>query len=78
MDKLEQPEYDKAVGQFRLQLNGVMKPFNMYGFQELVPGAIEQITALTELFGERIRGKDVPLTLDYAKQRIEKKHKEMK
>ena len=78
MDRLPQEDYDKAIGQLRLQLNGVLAPFNMYGQQHLVPGAIEEITALAELFGERVRGKDIPVTLDKARERIHKKRKEKK
>lgn len=59
--KLPQPEYDKAKGQLRLQLNGVLKPFNMYGLGIFIPGAIDECVHLAEQFAMRIRGKDIPI-----------------
>jgi len=33
-------EYEKAVGQFRLQLNGVFEPFSCYGLQAFIPSSV--------------------------------------
>ena len=69
MEKLPQAEYDKAIGQFRLQLNGVLEPFRKYGLAEFIPGAIKEIVQLTEDFGLRVRGVDKPISLDYIRRR---------
>ena len=56
-------EYQKAVTQFRLQLNGVFEPlfkdeyFNMYE-------AMVEITKLAEDFGLRVRNMDKPISLE--------------
>ena len=61
MEKIPQELYDKALGQFRLQLNGIMSNFRCYGLDNDVDGACEEIIKLTELFAMRVRGKDVPI-----------------
>ena len=61
MEKISQMDYDKALGQFRLQLNGVMNCFRCYGMQEDVDGAMNEIVKLTEQFSMRVRGKDIPI-----------------
>jgi len=43
---LPDDEYKKAIGQFRLQLNGVFEPFNQYGQEVYVPGAIKETVKL--------------------------------
>jgi len=63
LDKLPEQEYKKAVGQFRLQLNGVFQPFKLYGLDILIPGAIDEVVELAEQFGMRVRGVDVPIIL---------------
>ena len=37
---------DKAIGLFRLRLNGVMSPFDQYGLGVHIPPAINQILKL--------------------------------
>ncbi len=59
--KISKESYDKALGQFRLQLNGIMNCFRCYGQDLDVDGAIVEITKLTEQFAMRVRGKDVPI-----------------
>ena len=61
MDKISQEQYDKALGQLRLQLGGVMNGFRCYGMGDDVDGAITEIVKLTEQFAMRVRGKDVPI-----------------
>lgn len=61
--KIPQTEYDKAKGQLKLQIGEVLSVFRMYGLQESIPGAIEEIIELCEQFGQRVRGKDVPIGL---------------
>ncbi len=59
--RIPQDEYNKAVGQFRLQLNGIMNCFRCYGLDQDVDGAIAEIVMLAEQFGMRVRGKDTPI-----------------
>jgi len=61
MNKLPQEEYDKIVGQFRLQLNGIMVNFDCYGMHDDVVGASEEIVKLAEQAMMRVRGKDIPI-----------------
>ena len=59
--KIPQEQYDKALGQFRLQLGAIMNCFKVYGLDHDVDMASVEITKLTELFAMRIRGKDTPI-----------------
>jgi hypothetical protein len=68
---LSDEEYAKAVSQYKLQLNGIMDIFNIYGMGTFIPGAIFEITKLTEDFGLRVRGVDKPISLE----RVRKNHK---
>ena len=61
MQKIPQEQYDKAIGQFRLQLSGVMNNFRCYGLQEDVESAIPEIIKLAEQLAMRVRGKDIPI-----------------
>lgn len=65
---LSDEEYQKAVGQLRLQLNGVMAPFKQYGLNVFIPGAIAEIVQLAEDFGLRVRGVDKPIDLDLVRK----------
>lgn len=58
---LEQRDFDKAVGQLRLQLNGVLEPFQLYGQGDYIPGAISGIVDLAIDFSLRVRGVDKPI-----------------
>jgi hypothetical protein len=62
--RLSDADYMKAIGQLRLQLNGVFKPFRAYGLQEFIPGAIDECVHLAESFGMRVRGKDEPILME--------------
>jgi len=68
MNWLSDEEYAKAVGQFRLQLSGVFEPFHLYGLDVYIPGAITEITRLTEDFGMRVRGIDKPISLELVRR----------
>ena len=59
--RIPQEEYDKALGQFRLQLNGIMNCFRCYGLNLDVDGAIGETVKLAELFAMRVRGKEIPI-----------------
>ena len=61
MEKIPQEQYEKALSQFRLQLNGIMNCFRCYGLDNDVEGACEEIIKLAEQFSMRTRGKNVPI-----------------
>jgi hypothetical protein len=60
-DKLSSQDYQKAIGQLRLQLNGVMNCFRCYGMKEDVDAAIPEIIKLSEQFARRVSGEDIPI-----------------
>jgi len=66
---LEDEEYQKAVGQLRLQLNGIYSVFASYGMQVYIPQAIEETVKLCEDFGLRVRGIDHPISLEEVRRR---------
>lgn len=78
MDKIPEGDYNKIWGQFQLHTMEALSCFNMHGFQDLIPGCAKEITALAELACERVRGNDVPITIDYARKRIGKKRSKKK
>lgn len=51
---------DKAIGQFRLQLNGVFGPFHGYGYDIFIPEAIEEVVKLALILNRRLNGEDIP------------------
>ena len=63
MIKVSKEKYEKALGQLRLQLNDVFTPFQKYGQQTYIGGAIDEIIELAEKFAMRVRDKDVPIIL---------------
>lgn len=74
---LPQQEYDKIIGQFRLQVAGVFDFLKVdeklpvryqYGMGAFVPSAIEEIVRLAEDFGLRVRGADKPLSIELMRQ----------
>lgn len=69
MLKIDQEEYDKAIGQLRLQLNGVFDCFRCYGMDVLVAGSIEECVSLAVQFSMRVRGKDTPIKMRNRPQR---------
>ena len=61
---LDDKEFRKAEGQLRLGLNDVFNPFNCYGLQPYIPGAIDEVVELAIDFSKRVRGeKDQPIRL---------------
>jgi len=61
MNKIPESEYKKALGQVRMQLNGIMNCFRCYGMDSDVDSAQEEIMVIVEQFGMRVRGKDIPI-----------------
>ena len=56
---------DKAVGQFRLQLNGVLGVFKGYGYDVYIPEVIDQIEELALQLHNRLDGEDVAIITNY-------------
>ncbi len=70
---LPDEEYEKAVGQLRLQILGVFEPFHQYGQDAYIPGAVKAIVKLCEDFGLRIRGADKIISLEAVKKELHSK-----
>ena len=59
---LEGEEWDKAIGQWRLQAGEIMNVFNMYDLGVFIKGAILELEEITIDFSKRVRGeKDQPI-----------------
>ncbi len=69
MEKIDQDKYDKAIGQLRLQMNGIFNCFRCYGLDIFVDGAIDECVNLAVQFSMRVRGKDTPIKLKNHPQR---------
>ena len=65
---LPEEEYERAVGQVRLQLNEIMRPLMLYGQAPYVYQAINEIIKITEDFGLRVRGIDHPIDIELVRQ----------
>ena len=66
---LDDGDYAKAVGQLRLAVGAVLTVFAMYGMDVYIKGAQDEIIQLAEDFGQRIRGVDKPISLDYIRRK---------
>jgi len=59
---LEQQDFDKAIGQWRLQAGEILNVFNMYDLGVFIKGAILELEEITIDFSKRCRGeKDQPI-----------------
>ena len=56
-------ERDKALGQFRLQGNGIMRMYNSYGLGVHIPETIASFEKLALQLHERLNGNDVPIKI---------------
>ena len=57
---LEDEEWDKLVGQFRLHAAETLGCFDLYGMGDLIPGAVEEIVELFVDGTQKVRGADKP------------------
>ena len=69
---LSQDEYDKAIGQLRLQVGAIFDFLKvddklpvryMYGYEPFIRGAVNEIVKLAEDFGLRVRGVDRAISI---------------
>ena len=66
---LSQDDYDKAVGQLRLAIGGILSVFNIYGMGVHIGDVQNEIVKLAEDYGQRIRGElDKPISLEYIRR----------
>lgn len=65
---LNDKDYAKAVGQFRLAVGVVLGIFSMYGMNVYIAGAQDEIVQLAEDFGQRVRGIDKPISIEYIRR----------
>jgi hypothetical protein len=61
MVETKQEQRDHAIGQFRLQLNGVFEPFIFYGQDVYIRQAKLEVEKMALALHERLNGKDVPI-----------------
>lgn len=66
---LNDEDYNKAVGQLRLAVGAVLTAFNMYGMNVYIKGAQDEIVQLCEDWGQRIRGIDKPISIEYVRRK---------
>jgi len=70
---LPEEDYQKAVGQLRLQYGVLLEPLNMYGQQDYIREVLPQLISLAEDFGLRIRGIDKPISIELMRREHERK-----
>lgn len=59
---LNDTDYRKAIGQWRLQAGEILNVFNMYGMGDYIVGAIGELEEITIDFSKRVRGeRDQPI-----------------
>ena len=51
----------KAMTQFRLQVNGILNLFNLYGLGVYLPEVASQIETLALQLHQRLNGEDMPI-----------------
>jgi len=66
---LSDEDYQKAVGQLRLAIGAVLTVFDMYGLGVHIKGAQEEIVKLAEDYGQRTRGIDKPISIEYIRRK---------
>jgi len=72
---ITEAEKEKAVKQFKRQLNGVMSVFHFHGLHIHIPDAIEVITELALLLHKRLNGQDIPVTYEHANEKKRRRYK---
>ena len=69
---LDDMTHAKARSQFKMNVMAAMKVFDIYGQGVYIPVVAEIITRLAEQYGLRVRGVDIPISLDVVKDKIKK------
>jgi hypothetical protein len=63
-DDLDEEEFNKILGQFRLQLNGIMWPLRLYGQGPYVDSAMIELENLALQLHMKLSGIDIPYIVD--------------
>jgi hypothetical protein len=63
-DDLDDTEFDKIVGQYRLKLNGLLYPLRAYGQAYYVDGLIPELESLGIQLHLKLSGVDMPYTVN--------------
>ena len=63
----EEEDFDKPIGQFRLALNGIMEPLRLYGQEQYVDTATEEIVSLAVQLHLKLYGVDMPYHINHDK-----------
>lgn len=59
---LSDEEFQKAIGQWRINAGEILGVFNLYGMGGYIPGALAELEEITIDFSKRTRGeKDQPI-----------------
>lgn len=63
----EEEQWEKAIGQFRLALNGILAPLRLYGQGLYVDSAMEEIVSLAIQLHLKLYGVDIPFQVNHEK-----------
>lgn len=61
---LNDAEFDKIVGQYRLQLNGLLYPLRLYGQGHYVDGVLVELEKLAIQMHLKLSGLDIPYEIN--------------
>lgn len=61
----DEEAWDKIVGQFNLNLNGIMSPLRMYGQSHYVDSAQKEIESLAIQLHKKLLGLDEPFHINH-------------
>jgi len=65
-DDLDDSEFDKIVGQYRLALNDLMRTLYIYGLNIYVDGMKESLVSLAIQMHLRLSGVDIPYEVEHS------------
>lgn len=69
MNWLTDEQYRKMETLLRFQYIEVMKPFEKYGLNAYIPGAVEEQVKLAIDFSLVVRGQDKPISIKYIRRK---------
>ena len=62
---LDDKEFDKIIGQYRLALNDLMRPLQMHGMNIYVDGVKDALVSLGVQLHLRLSGLDIPYEVEH-------------
>ena len=63
-EELEDADWEKAVGQYRLQVGAVLRPLRLYGQAQYVVSAIEELVSLALQLHLKLSGVEMPFHIN--------------